>query len=175
MLLTSYSCGRFHNISCNKSRVLKFKVWWFPGFMIDPLLWGGLHAKHSRPWNIIHLMPWRSSCRFCIHLSSCGPHALMKSELGQSWPFPRMTGFRFRSSWVRKHQMLTALRIHFIFLLWHYALDPTRFYSSLEVASEYFRSGADKISIGSDAVYAAEEFRRTGVSSKFHQVCSYFI
>ncbi|CAL5392783.1 unnamed protein product [Camellia sinensis] len=40
-----------------------------------------------------------------------------------------------------------------------------RHYSSLEVASEYFRSGADKISIGSDAVYAAEEFLRTGVKS----------
>ena len=33
----------------------------------------------------------------------------------------------------------------------------------MEVASEYFRSGADKISIGSDAVYAAEEYLRTGV------------
>ncbi|KAL4190421.1 hypothetical protein AMTRI_Chr07g24730 [Amborella trichopoda] len=40
-----------------------------------------------------------------------------------------------------------------------------RHYSSLEVASEYFRSGADKISIGSDAVYTAEEYRRTGVKS----------
>ncbi|KAI4375400.1 hypothetical protein MLD38_013274 [Melastoma candidum] len=40
-----------------------------------------------------------------------------------------------------------------------------RYYSSLEVASEYFRSGADKISIGSDAVYAAEEYIRTGVKS----------
>ncbi|XP_030453657.1 imidazole glycerol phosphate synthase hisHF, chloroplastic [Syzygium oleosum] len=40
-----------------------------------------------------------------------------------------------------------------------------RYYSSLEVASEYFRSGADKISIGSDAVYAAEEYLRTGVKS----------
>lgn len=38
-----------------------------------------------------------------------------------------------------------------------------RHYSSLEVAAEYFRSGADKISIGSDAVYAAEEYLRTGV------------
>ncbi|XP_027169968.1 imidazole glycerol phosphate synthase hisHF, chloroplastic [Coffea eugenioides] len=37
-----------------------------------------------------------------------------------------------------------------------------RYYSSLEVASEYFRSGADKVSIGSDAVYAAEEFLKTG-------------
>ncbi|XP_057474860.1 imidazole glycerol phosphate synthase hisHF, chloroplastic-like [Actinidia eriantha] len=37
-----------------------------------------------------------------------------------------------------------------------------RHYSSLEVASEYFRSGADKVSIGSDAVYAAEEYLRTG-------------
>ncbi|KNA05436.1 hypothetical protein SOVF_190390, partial [Spinacia oleracea] len=38
-------------------------------------------------------------------------------------------------------------------------------YTSLEVASEYFRSGADKISIGSDAVYAAEEYLQTGVKS----------
>ena len=38
-----------------------------------------------------------------------------------------------------------------------------RYYSSLEVAAEYFRSGADKISIGSDAVYAAEEFIKSGV------------
>ncbi|KAL4582963.1 hypothetical protein LXL04_007525 [Taraxacum kok-saghyz] len=37
-----------------------------------------------------------------------------------------------------------------------------RYYSSLEVALEYFRSGADKISIGSDAVYAAEEYLKTG-------------
>lgn len=38
-----------------------------------------------------------------------------------------------------------------------------RYYSSLEVASEYFRSGADKVSIGSDAVYAAEEYLKSGV------------
>ncbi|KAK6934481.1 Histidine biosynthesis protein [Dillenia turbinata] len=38
-------------------------------------------------------------------------------------------------------------------------------YTSLEVASEYFRSGADKVSIGSDAVYAAEEYIRTGVKT----------
>lgn len=38
-----------------------------------------------------------------------------------------------------------------------------RYYSSLEVASEYFRSGADKVSIGSDAVFAAEEYLRTRV------------
>ncbi|KAL8469952.1 hypothetical protein ACS0TY_032713 [Phlomoides rotata] len=40
-----------------------------------------------------------------------------------------------------------------------------RHYSSLEVASEYFRSGADKISIGSDAVYAAEEYLKTNVKT----------
>jgi hypothetical protein len=44
--------------------------------------------------------------------------------------------------------------VHFFFL---------RYYSSLEVASEYFRSGADKISVGSDAVFAAEAFLQTGV------------
>ncbi len=31
-------------------------------------------------------------------------------------------------------------------------------YSALDVASEYFRTGADKISIGSDAVYTVEEY-----------------
>ncbi|NPA49404.1 MAG: imidazole glycerol phosphate synthase subunit HisF, partial [Thermodesulfobacteria bacterium] len=37
-----------------------------------------------------------------------------------------------------------------------------RFYSALEVAAEYFRSGADKVSIGSDAVLIVEEYLRTG-------------
>jgi glutamine amidotransferase/cyclase len=35
-------------------------------------------------------------------------------------------------------------------------------YSALDVAAQYFRSGADKISIGSDAVYAVEEFLESG-------------
>ena len=35
-------------------------------------------------------------------------------------------------------------------------------YSALQVASEYFRSGADKISIGSDAVLIVEEVLKTG-------------
>lgn len=42
------------------------------------------------------------------------------------------------------------------------------YYSALDVASEYFRSGADKISIGSDAVYTVEDYlrgERTGKSS----------
>jgi glutamine amidotransferase/cyclase len=34
------------------------------------------------------------------------------------------------------------------------------FYSALDVASQYFRSGADKVSIGSDAVYAVEDYLR---------------
>ena len=33
-------------------------------------------------------------------------------------------------------------------------------YSALEVAAEYFRSGADKVSIGSDAVEIAEAWRK---------------
>ena len=37
-----------------------------------------------------------------------------------------------------------------------------RTYSALEVATEYFRSGADKVSIGSDAVMIAEEYLETG-------------
>ncbi len=36
------------------------------------------------------------------------------------------------------------------------------YYSALDVASEYFRSGADKVSIGSDAVYAAEDYLKHG-------------
>jgi len=35
-------------------------------------------------------------------------------------------------------------------------------WSALEVAARYFRAGADKISIGSDAVYASEEYIRAG-------------
>jgi len=38
-------------------------------------------------------------------------------------------------------------------------------YSSLDVASSYFRAGADKISIGSDAVYVAEKYLETGVKT----------
>jgi glutamine amidotransferase/cyclase len=34
--------------------------------------------------------------------------------------------------------------------------------SALTVAGEYFRSGADKVSIGSDAVFAAEKFYKSG-------------
>lgn len=37
-----------------------------------------------------------------------------------------------------------------------------RKYRALEVASEYFRSGADKVSIGSDAVLIVEEYLKTG-------------
>ncbi|MFC1883726.1 imidazole glycerol phosphate synthase subunit HisF [Thermodesulfobacteriota bacterium] len=40
-----------------------------------------------------------------------------------------------------------------------------REYSALEVAAEYFRSGADKISIGSDAVSIVEEYLKTGRKS----------
>ncbi len=39
-------------------------------------------------------------------------------------------------------------------------------YTSLDVASQYFRSGADKISIGSDAVYIAEQYLKTGKKTK---------
>ena len=37
-----------------------------------------------------------------------------------------------------------------------------REYSALEVAAGYFRSGADKVSIGSDAVLIAEDYLKTG-------------
>lgn len=62
------------------------------------------------------------------------------------------------SFFFRKDIAIYSLQQFNIILLW------LRYYSSLEVAAEYFRSGADKISIGSDAVYAAEEFMKSGVS-----------
>ena len=37
-----------------------------------------------------------------------------------------------------------------------------REYTALEVAAEYFRSGADKVSIGSDAVLIVQEYLKTG-------------
>jgi glutamine amidotransferase/cyclase len=37
-----------------------------------------------------------------------------------------------------------------------------RHYTALEVAAEYFRSGADKISIGSDAVLIVEDYLKSG-------------
>jgi len=40
-----------------------------------------------------------------------------------------------------------------------------RTYTALEVASEYFRSGADKVSIGSDAVVIVEQYLKTGRKS----------
>ncbi|RLN88041.1 hypothetical protein BBJ28_00024641 [Nothophytophthora sp. Chile5] len=43
-----------------------------------------------------------------------------------------------------------------------YVDDQQRTYSALDVAARYFRSGADKVSIGSDAVYAAENFYANG-------------
>ena len=35
-------------------------------------------------------------------------------------------------------------------------------WSALDVASQYFRAGADKVSIGSDAVFAVEAYRASG-------------
>lgn len=39
------------------------------------------------------------------------------------------------------------------------------YYSALDVASAYFRSGADKVSIGSDAVYEAENYQKSGIKT----------
>ena len=38
-------------------------------------------------------------------------------------------------------------------------------WSALDVASRYFAAGADKVSIGSDAVAAAEEYLASGKAS----------
>ena len=47
-----------------------------------------------------------------------------------------------------------------------YTDSKGKYYSALDVAAEYFRSGADKISIGSDAVYIVEEYLKTGNMKK---------
>ncbi|PIE70693.1 MAG: imidazole glycerol phosphate synthase HisHF [Deltaproteobacteria bacterium] len=47
----------------------------------------------------------------------------------------------------------------------NYTDENGRHYSALEVAAAYFRSGADKVSIGSDAVMIAEAYRDTGVKT----------
>lgn len=39
-------------------------------------------------------------------------------------------------------------------------------FSALDVASEYFRSGADKVSIGSDAVLVVEEYLANNKSKR---------
>jgi len=46
----------------------------------------------------------------------------------------------------------------------NYTDDEGNTWSALDVASRYFRAGADKISIGSDAVYAAEELLEKGAT-----------
>jgi glutamine amidotransferase/cyclase len=46
-----------------------------------------------------------------------------------------------------------------------YTASDGQHYTSLDVAAEYFRSGADKVSIGSDAVDAVEEYLRNGQRS----------
>ncbi len=45
-----------------------------------------------------------------------------------------------------------------------------RHWSALEVAAEYFRSGADKISIGSDAVLIVEEVLKTGQAGGMNSI-----
>ena len=40
-----------------------------------------------------------------------------------------------------------------------------RTYTALEVAAKYFRSGADKISIGSDSVRVVERYLQTGIKT----------
>lgn len=52
-----------------------------------------------------------------------------------------------------------------------------RSYSALEVAGEYFRSGADKVSIGGDAVEAALALRETGEktgTSSIEQISTHY-
>jgi imidazole glycerol-phosphate synthase len=50
-----------------------------------------------------------------------------------------------------------------------YTDSSGKVWPALEVAARYFRAGADKVSIGSDAVFAAEEYLASGV--KTGQTC----
>jgi len=86
--------------------------------------------------------------------------------------FLNITGFR--NSPLQDQPMLDVLRSTskdvFVPLtigggIRNYVDGNGRVYSALDVASEYFRSGADKISIGSDAVSAALAYVETGVAT----------
>ena len=56
-----------------------------------------------------------------------------------------------------------------------YADNEGHKYSALEVAARYFRAGADKVSIGSDAVYAAEAYLRDGTKdSSIHEISTVY-
>ena len=44
-------------------------------------------------------------------------------------------------------------------------------YTALDIAEIFFRSGADKVSIGSDAVYAAMNYYQNGnIESSIHSI-----
>jgi imidazole glycerol-phosphate synthase len=51
--------------------------------------------------------------------------------------------------------------------------DSNKTWSALEVASRYFRAGADKVSLGSDAVDAAEHYMATGETESSIQSISH--
>ena len=58
-------------------------VSWSLSFVLDPPLQGGLDVKSGRPWNIIHCMPCKIPCRFCIHSNSLDP--LRPSSSSEKW------------------------------------------------------------------------------------------
>lgn len=60
----SYTWALLHKPVIIDQGLWDFLVSWFPGFVLDPPLWGGLGAKSGRPWHIIHWTPSRTPSRF---------------------------------------------------------------------------------------------------------------
>lgn len=84
----------------------QIKNWWFselsrsPGFVLNPLLWGGLHTKstdHGAVTSFI-IFPCRFPSRFFIYSN----HLNAVSEVRWSKPFPTTKDFRFQWSWALK-------------------------------------------------------------------------
>lgn len=113
----------------------------------------GMHQR-------IFLCRWQLEVVFEILLMEmAGTYYILSSLKKFAFNFSRVG----RKTWVIVSQQ-NLIVIH-LFLMFPVLIRKCfdRYYSSLEVASEYFRSGADKVSIGSDAVYAAEEYLKAKV------------
>lgn len=79
------------------------EVPWSSGFVLDPHLWGGLNTKSDRPWNVMHFMPCRTSCRF-VHpfkRPRCLTHLKLQCKV-KGAHFPPIWDVRFLWSWPLK-------------------------------------------------------------------------
>ena len=82
--------SKSHTMSCHEVTVVELT--WCVGMSLS--LGGRLSANSSKPWNNIHSLPCKSSCRLFVHGDFFGPlglHLLVWSELERSRPFQPMS------------------------------------------------------------------------------------